>query len=119
MKSWMDLHDFDAKVCPHCKFELQWRGHPAWAEEPGAIFALDGVVYRIVSAGWTNGGQYYPHSHAQVRVEPIQAETWMGLPEAPCAKADVGAALKALFQLHAIAVWDLARAIRVVPKEAS
>lgn len=114
---WMDLHDFEMEVCPHCGFERRWEDHPVWAKEPGVIFAHDGAVYRAVVAGWGNGGRYYPHTHAFLRVVPIDAEPWMGLPAAPCAKADVGLALSDLFRLPAMGVWDLDRAIHLVRLE--
>lgn len=111
--NWMDLHDFEADVCPHCKFNKSWYTLPDWAVR-GAVFALDGVAYRVVSTG-TSNKKFYPHFSACVTVEQVDAEPWPGLPPAPCEKSDIGVALKSLFALPTIEARDLARAIRVLP----
>lgn len=110
-----DLHDFEAEKCPHCGFEKRWRDVPKWVKE-GAIFAYEGVTYRVVIAyGLYNGGRYYPHGHAFVRAEPMKDAKWTGLPEAPCPVSTFMAALSTLSTLPRITAWDLERAIHLEP----
>lgn len=89
---------------------------PAWVV-PGAVFALDSRTYRVVGLPGRTNQRNRTIFERFVFAEPVNAEPWEGLPEAPCAKADVAASLKHLFTLPRFFAEQLARAIYVVPAD--
>ena len=97
--------------CANCGYHR--RQLPAWARH-GAVFAVGGRAYRIVSVGTTNrgvsGGR---HLRDVVRAEPIAGDRW-GLPDAPCPTRDVASALDQLFGLPEFTVEEIERAIHLV-----
>lgn len=77
---------------------------PVWAKF-GATFAIAGQRYRIVAIGSTNR-HAYPEFEDFIRCEPVEGNHFE-LPPAPCQKADVKAALGALFTLPSFRPQEL------------
>lgn len=85
---------------------------PPWAKH-GAIFALRGRAYRIVSCGSSNGGTPgNMHFRDRVLAAPLD-EIAPTLPDVPCAKAAVADALDQIFALPAFTAEDLQAALHV------
>lgn len=86
---------------------------PSWAKH-GAIFALRGRAYRIVSCGSSNRGTpCNMHRWDRVLASPLE-EAAPTLPDAPCTKASVGEALDRIFALPEFTAEDLHAALHVV-----
>ena len=87
---------------------------PRWVKF-GAIFALYGRVYRVVTVGTTNRGVASGrHVRETVHAEVTTEAAWR-LPNAPCLVVEVAAALADLQRLPTFYVEDLERAIHVEP----
>jgi hypothetical protein len=85
---------------------------PSWAK-PGVIFALNGVVWRIVATGAHNNTPRRQHDMPiveYVSCEPVSGERW-NLPPAPCPKADLLESLHRLGDLRRFVADDLDKAL--------
>jgi hypothetical protein len=106
----------DDVVCVKCGNPPR-RKLPAWAT-PGAIFALRGTVYRIVSSpcSTNEGTPGYSHFRDYVIAEPVKGDPWK-FPEVPTPKAVVAEALGRLRALPRFFVPQLETVSRLVRPE--
>lgn len=86
---------------------------PEWAVV-GAVFALEGEVYRIAYANCSsNEAPTYPHFHNYVAVTLVLEEP-PALPTAPASRSAVADALKSIFAIKKFRADELEKAIRRV-----
>jgi len=87
---------------------------PSWAED-GAVFALNGKVWRVVALASTNRGTWEnKHFYECVHAEEVTTEDPWALPEAPCPKDVVGVALRRLRDLPMFRADELVSAMHIV-----
>lgn len=114
-------HDeYSGEPCPECGFVRV--PLPEWiAWRSGVVFALDGRVYRTVTAGGSSNRRTRLNMHSQECVHAVELdedEDLYKLPDAPATKAEVGQVLDRIFkESKVIYAVDLARALHLERKD--
>jgi hypothetical protein len=90
---------------------------PAWAKQ-GAIFAMSGTVYRVVTLACSTNARTPGNAHFTdyIYAEPLKSIPWR-FPETPSTEDAIAAALSRLRELPCVFAHELEHATRLVPPE--